>query len=52
MQTILTDAYCIWVTVSEVPSTNKGEKMNTILPELIFAAAVFAILFKTGVLIW
>jgi len=30
----------------------KEKQMNTILPELIFAAAVFAILFKTGVLIW
>tara|TARA_R100000773_G_C4186781_1_gene94247 strand:- start:318 stop:656 length:339 start_codon:yes stop_codon:yes gene_type:complete len=28
MRTILTEAYRIWVTVSEVPRTNKGEHMK------------------------
>ena len=30
----------------------RRKKMNTIWPEIIFAAMVFAILFSTGVLIW
>jgi hypothetical protein len=32
--------------------TNKGEKMNTLVPELIFAALYVGLLTITGVIIW